>query len=106
VALRKEKILPRQSIWDIAIIFYGAAAGIEFLILDNPTVFNLETTPVADTIFYVRDEPINKAVVEYFAAQDIKPGTAIEEPFDPDWILWNGVWNDDKFWKDNALWID
>lgn len=103
--MRRERVLKRQSIWDIAAQFYGAPEGIAFLIEDNPDVFNLETTPVPGTSFFVRDQVIDKKTVEYFAARDIKPATAVEVVFQPsNWILTTGYWDITGFWFTNAFW--
>ncbi len=106
MALKKEIVLSRQSVWDIAIQYYGSINGVEYLLKDNPTVFNLETSPVAGTVFYLRIELIDKKVVEFFASQKSKPATAIDSPLVSNWILATGLWNDNAFWDDNALWID
>lgn len=106
MVFKKKTVLPRQSVWDLCIEHYGSVEGLQFLLTDNSESCNLETTPVPGTIILIR-EPINKKVVEFFEAREQKPATAVEEPYDPDeWILFDGTWNDDKFWVDNALWID
>lgn len=103
----KEQVLPGQCIWDLAAMYYGAPEGIEYLIRDNPGIFNLENTPVPGTIFFVREEVIDKKNVNFFAALVIKPATAVDQLYIPtNWILATGGWDDDGFWIDNALWID
>ena len=107
MATVKRYILPRQSVWDIAAEHYGSVEGVKQLMVDNPTVFNFENTPVAGTLFFVQDKPLNKQVVEFFAARDIKPATAVEVPYtNPLWILYNGYWGDNRFWLENAIWKD
>ncbi len=104
---RKEVVLDRQSIWDLAIQHYGSVDGVLQLIIDNPTVFNFETSPVPGTIFFVQDKPLVKKVVEYFALQEIKPASAVDDAYAPSmWILYAGYWDQDKYWTTNAWWID
>lgn len=107
MALTKQYILPRQSIWDIAVQYYGSAEGVKQLIVDNPTVFNFETTPQSGALFFVQDKPLNKKVVEFFADRETKPATAVEVTYtNPLWILVNGYWGDGRFWIENAIWKD
>lgn len=95
-----------QSIWDLAIQIYGSSDGVKQLIIDNPTICNFETSIQAGTKIQLKQEVINKSVVDFLSKKGLKPATAIEVPYSASWILATGLWNDNAFWNDNALWID
>src|SRR4051812_34612337 len=78
MATKKIKVLPGQSIWDIAAQYYGSASGVQQLFFDNPPVLNFNDSLVAGTELIISGEPINKIMVDFFEALAIKPGTATE----------------------------
>lgn len=68
-----------QSIWDLAIQYYGSVDGIKQLILDNPTKLNLETNIIPGTEIIIREEMvINKAMVDYLNKKGITCATAVQ----------------------------
>ncbi|MCE9539753.1 MAG: hypothetical protein K8R85_11115 [Bacteroidetes bacterium] len=70
-----------QSIWDLAIQYYGSVDGIKQLILDNATKLNLNDSVVPGTKIIVREEMIiNKPMVDYLKKKEIKPATAVSVP--------------------------
>jgi hypothetical protein len=77
--MKRIKIDNNQSIWDLAIQYYGSVDGIKQLILDNPTKLNLETNIIPGTEIIIREEMvINKAMVDYLNKKGITCATAVK----------------------------
>jgi hypothetical protein len=68
------KILPGQSIFDLALQHYGAAEGVNALIKDN-SFLNFEDTPTPGMMVYI-GTPISVPTVEYFTRNSINIATA------------------------------
>ena len=104
--MKRIKVGHNQSIWDIAIQHCGSYDSVKELIIDNPTKCNFETSIPVGTELFIRDEPVNKNMVDYLSANKLIPCTAVEHPFNNSlWILAGGVWNNNGFWDNNANWI-
>lgn len=73
------KILPGQSIFDLALQHYGAAEGVSALIKDN-SFLNFEDTPTPGMMVYI-GTPISVPTVEYFSRNSINIATASVNTF-------------------------
>ena len=70
-----------QSIWDLAIQYYGSVDGIKQLILDNPAKLNLSDGVVPGTKIIIREEMVfNKTIVDYLDKNRIKLATTVSVP--------------------------
>lgn len=70
-----------QSIWDIAIQYYGSVDGVQQLMIDNPTTINFNDPIVPGTKLIIRDEFVkNKPIVDYFTKKGLNLATAVSVP--------------------------
>lgn len=68
-----------QSVWDIAIQYYGSADGVYYLMLDNS--LNLNDNVIAGTKLNIRENTyINKAIVDYYNKKTLVPATGDTTP--------------------------
>lgn len=65
-------VLNKQTIYDIAVQEYGSVEGVIQIIKDNAGV-NLQTGLATGQILKITAAPINKAVVNYFTNNNLKP---------------------------------
>ncbi len=73
----KYMILAGQSLADIALRVYGSADGAIVLAEEN----GLEVTDVLEPgrmLEYSPEKVVNKGIVQYYAAQNVRPSTALE----------------------------
>lgn len=59
-------VQPRQTIFDIAIQYYGAVEGVDFLLLDNPDLSLNESLSYGQKL-NIRDEIKNQTIVNEFS---------------------------------------
>lgn len=59
-------VQPRQTIFDIAIQYYGAVEGVDFLFLDNPDLSLNESLSYGQKL-NIRDEIKNQTIVNEFS---------------------------------------
>ena len=73
-----KQISPYQSVYDLAIQYYGSVEAVNNIILLNSDL-NFEDTPVSPSIIKIDDQYIvNSAIVEYFKKNDIVIATSSE----------------------------
>lgn len=73
----KYMILAGQSLADIALRVYGSSDGAIILAEEN----GLEVTDVLEPgrmLEYSPEKVVNKGIVQYYAAQNVRPATALE----------------------------
>lgn len=58
-------VQPRQTIFDIALQYYGDIEGVDFLLLDNPNL-SLNSSLEFGQFLKIRNEVKNKTVVKEF----------------------------------------
>lgn len=66
------KVKQDQTLYDIALLAYGSVEGVIWLLEDNPAV-DLETEPEAGDVLSLRDDAINKEVVDYYNNKGVAP---------------------------------
>lgn len=71
-----------QSIWDLAIYWYGSSDGVKQLILDNPHL-NFNDSIKAGSKIQINGEPINKDVYDFLHKENLIPATAIQDGSSP-----------------------
>lgn len=60
-----------QSIWDIAMQYYGGVEGVEWIVKDNQDkIDNVCDYIKPGTLLKIRDEVIDQSVVDYFVKQN------------------------------------
>lgn len=82
----KYRVLAGQSLADVALRVYGSAEGAIVLAEEN----GLEVTDVLEPgrmLEYQPEKVMNKGIVQYYAAQEVRPATALagrvfDETFD------------------------
>lgn len=89
--MREEVVRNNQSIWDLAIRWYGAPEGVAQLIKDNPNL-NFNDDVKAGSVIKITAEPINKAIVEYLEKKKLTPATAYQDGSAP---ITGGDFNND-----------
>lgn len=70
-------VLAGQSLADVALRVYGSADGAIVLAEEN----GLEVTDVLESgqvLEYQPEKVMNKGIVQYYAAQDVRPATAMK----------------------------
>ncbi len=69
---------PQQSVEDVALEHYGAVAGVEYLLQDNPLIFDsgFNTYLPTGTELKLRDELINERMYLQMQRKNIKPASA------------------------------
>lgn len=70
-------VLAGQSLADVALRVYGSADGAIVLAEEN----GLEVTDVLEpgqVLEYQPEKVMNKGIVQYYAAQDVRPATAMK----------------------------
>ncbi|MGB1294854.1 MAG: hypothetical protein ACPG6V_05190 [Flavobacteriales bacterium] len=73
--LKLHKINPNQTLFDIAIQFYGNIEGVSWLLEDNPEInIGDEFTEIR-----IRDEYINKDIVQYLKQKNINIATKTKQ---------------------------
>lgn len=92
-----------QSLWDLALQYYGTYDAVKQLLLDNPKLdFSNAIQP--GTLVYVTQKPILKKMVDFLTNKGYKPSTGIA--IVSNWILANGIWEDSGVWVDSDFWND
>jgi hypothetical protein len=72
-------VIEGQSVWDICIQEYGDTSAMQDLLVDNPTVLNLQTTPVPGSKVLIDESKIkDKDIVNLFKETSNKPAYAVE----------------------------
>lgn len=71
-----------QSIWDLAIQYYGSPSGVRELIQNNPQL-NFHDSVKAGSKIQIIGEPLDKAVYEYLKKEELIPATAVQEDLSP-----------------------
>lgn len=67
---------PNQSIWDVAIQYYGAVDGVFDILADNPSLTGVNHLLIAGTPLKIKkDFYYNKSVVDYFNNNGLIPAT-------------------------------
>lgn len=61
-----------QTIYDIAIQEYGSIDGVDLLLKDNPSL-DMATMLAPGSILHIKSEPIDKAIVDHYKINDIRP---------------------------------
>tara|TARA_Y100000768_G_scaffold308314_1_gene242502 strand:+ start:166 stop:456 length:291 start_codon:yes stop_codon:yes gene_type:complete len=75
---RKLTVLNGQTLEDIAIQAYGSIDGVGKIVQDNSDLSWDSELSTGQIIFIEKDYYINKDVVNYLKARDIKPATGSE----------------------------
>ena len=75
---RKLTVLNGQTLEDIAIQAYGSIDGVGKIVQDNSGLSWDSELSTGQIIFIEKDYYINKDVVNYLKARDIKPATGSE----------------------------
>ncbi|WP_317899417.1 BspA family leucine-rich repeat surface protein [Aurantibacillus circumpalustris] len=79
MAIRRVPVEEGQSVWDLALQYYGSTEGLLQLAADNVGVINLETSPEPGSLILIDDSKvINKDVVALLKQKGIRPNNAIE----------------------------
>lgn len=63
--MKRITVQPRQTIFDIAIQYYGDVEGIDFLLLDNPSLSLNDSLSYGEKL-NIRDEVKNQTIVNQF----------------------------------------
>lgn len=106
MAKRTITVVDGQSVYDLAVQYYGANDGVKQLILDNPDKVNYYDRIAAGTELIIDDEKIiDKKVVAYFAGEEALPPASTYLNLN-NWCLAYGVWNDGGVWLDSEIWFD
>lgn len=68
--MRVITVQPRQSIFDVALQYYGDVSGIDFLLSDNPTL-DLNSSLQQGQQLNIRNEVKNLVIVNQFSKKTI-----------------------------------
>lgn len=73
------KVKDNQSVWDLALMYYGDSGGLQTLLEDN-IALNLTDTPVPGTTIYIDENKVqNKKVLAFINTNEVIPATALSE---------------------------
>jgi len=72
-------VIDGQTIFDVAIQFYGSIDGVFLLFNDNPQLNGLDTILNASQKLKIKSEPINAEVVNYFTKNGIVPSSEVDD---------------------------
>lgn len=75
-------VIDGQTIYDIAIQFYGSIDGVFLLLQDNPTLNGLDTILTAGQKLKIKSDAIDADAVEYFKKNNIVPCSEVEDILD------------------------
>ena len=76
--MRTIPVAEGQCTWDISIQEYGSVAGFFWVIEDNPHIYDtLNVVLQPGMLINVRDEVINREVVDYYKLNSMKPVSSL-----------------------------
>lgn len=94
-----------QSLFDLAIQYYGSEEGIFALLADNPgLVQNWHDDPKPGTEIYIKTAPLSERVAQYYRANSILPAS-LYTPV-PDDTLGLQAENEAELWTESGIIIE
>ncbi len=69
-------VIQNQTLFELAVLYYGSAEGIFPLMDDNPHLTWWEN-PAPGTEIKIKSTPLDPRIVDYFAAKESKPATQV-----------------------------